>query len=247
MARWQSLQIDSLLLDWEFQEKLNNVQQCMIFVTAQVCQGFSPLLVWMKGKCMCESNTTICMAAPTMLFFTYQFKEEWKAISSWEQHRSHYILWEPFIQGVGFLDCSQLLKIKLNGNLPINDTTKAHGIYECYHIVDSCIADKPSWSSWPLVLWVPFTLQIGLVCDTNLFPSVLVWIAHSITFINQLVACPLSKFQMLTGAVVWTLVIVLCFECGILVAEWLPNASAMGLLKASKGLNWMWCCSMGSN
>jgi hypothetical protein len=37
---------------------------------------------------------------------------------------------------LGFLDCSQLLKIKLNGSLPINDTTKAHGIYECCHIVD---------------------------------------------------------------------------------------------------------------
>jgi hypothetical protein len=127
----------------------------------------------------------------------------------------------------GFLDCSQLLKIKLNGNLPINDTTKAHGICECYHIVDSCITDKRSWSSWLLVLWVPFTLQIGPLCDTNLFPSVLVWIAHSIAFINQFVVCPLSKFQMLTGAVVWTLVIVQCFECGILVAEWLASASTM--------------------
>jgi hypothetical protein len=47
----------------------------MIFVTAQVCQGFSPL-VWMIGKWMLEKNTTICMAAPNMLFFTYQFNEE---------------------------------------------------------------------------------------------------------------------------------------------------------------------------
>jgi hypothetical protein len=43
--RWQSLQIDSLLFDWELREELNNVQEGMIFVTAQVCQGFSPLLV----------------------------------------------------------------------------------------------------------------------------------------------------------------------------------------------------------
>jgi hypothetical protein len=127
----------------------------------------------------------------------------------------------------GFLDCSQLLKIKLNGSLPMNDTPKAHGIYECYHIVDLCITDKRSGSSWPLVLWVPLTLQIGPVCDTNLFPSVLVGIAHSITFINQLAACPLSKFQILTCAVIWTLVIVQCFECGILVAEWWASASAM--------------------
>jgi len=87
--------------------------------------------------------------------------------------------------------------------------------------------NKRSWSSWPLVLWVPFTLQIGPVCDTNLFPSILVGIVHSITFINELLACPLSKFQILTGAVIWTLVIVQCFECAILVAEWLASASAM--------------------
>jgi hypothetical protein len=43
-VRQQNLQIDSLLLDWEFREELNNVQQCMMFVTAQVCQGFSPLV-----------------------------------------------------------------------------------------------------------------------------------------------------------------------------------------------------------
>jgi hypothetical protein len=43
--RWQRLQIDSLLFDWELREELNNMQQGMILVTAQVCQGFSPLLV----------------------------------------------------------------------------------------------------------------------------------------------------------------------------------------------------------
>jgi hypothetical protein len=59
------------LFDWELREEFNNVQHGTIFVTAQVCQGFS-LLVWMKV----ERNTTICMAAPNMLFFTYQFNEE---------------------------------------------------------------------------------------------------------------------------------------------------------------------------
>jgi hypothetical protein len=63
------------LFDSELREEFNNVQQGMIFVTAQVCPGFSPL-VWMKGKWMLESNTTICIAAPNMLFFTYQFNEE---------------------------------------------------------------------------------------------------------------------------------------------------------------------------
>jgi hypothetical protein len=27
----------------------------------------------MNEKCMRDSNTTVCMAAPTMLFFTYQY------------------------------------------------------------------------------------------------------------------------------------------------------------------------------
>jgi hypothetical protein len=30
----------------------------------------------MKGKWMLEGNTAIWMAAPNMLFFTYQFNEE---------------------------------------------------------------------------------------------------------------------------------------------------------------------------
>jgi hypothetical protein len=30
----------------------------------------------MKGKQTLESNTTICMAAPNMLFLTYKFNEE---------------------------------------------------------------------------------------------------------------------------------------------------------------------------
>jgi len=38
-----------------------------------------------------------------------------------------------------FLDCSQLLKTELNVSLPMTDTTKSHGIYECYHIKDLCI------------------------------------------------------------------------------------------------------------
>jgi hypothetical protein len=36
----------------------------------------------MKAKWMRESETTICMAAFNMLFFTYQYTKEWKAISS---------------------------------------------------------------------------------------------------------------------------------------------------------------------
>ncbi len=69
-------------------------------------------------------------------------------------------------------------------------TRRGENPWQTCAIVDLCITNKRSWSSWPLVLWVPFTLQIGPVQDTNLFPSVLVPIAHSITFINQFVACP---------------------------------------------------------
>ncbi len=41
MARSQKVQIDSLLFDSELREEFNNVQQGMIFVTAQVCQGLN--------------------------------------------------------------------------------------------------------------------------------------------------------------------------------------------------------------
>jgi hypothetical protein len=34
----------------------------------------------MKGKWMFESNTTICMAAPKVQFFTYGFNEEQKPL-----------------------------------------------------------------------------------------------------------------------------------------------------------------------
>jgi hypothetical protein len=64
------------VFDWELREEFNNVQQGMIFGTAQVCQGFFAPSCVMKGKWMLESNTTICMVAPNMLFFTYQFNEE---------------------------------------------------------------------------------------------------------------------------------------------------------------------------
>jgi hypothetical protein len=34
--------------------------------------------------------------------------------------------------------------MKLNASLPINDATKAHGIYERYHIQELCLTDKLS-------------------------------------------------------------------------------------------------------
>jgi hypothetical protein len=83
-------EIDSLLLDWDLREEFDNVRQGTIFVTAHVCQRFSPLVNERKKD-------------------------------AWEQHHHLY------------------------GSLPINDTIKAHGIYECYHIMDTSITDKRSW------------------------------------------------------------------------------------------------------
>jgi hypothetical protein len=40
----------------------------------------------------------------------------------------------------------------------------------------------------------------------------LVHVAHVVTIINQLVACPLGKFLILTGVVIWTLVTEQCFQ-----------------------------------
>jgi hypothetical protein len=61
------------------------------------------------------------------------------------------------------LDSSQLLKIKLNDSLPVNDTTKAHAIYECYDIMHLCMTKRnhliimaASSSDWPVhQLWPP--------------------------------------------------------------------------------------------
>ncbi len=162
MARWQRLQIDSLLFDWELREEFNNVWHGMIFVTAQVCQGISPL-VWMKGKWMLERNTTIVWQLPTCCFSPINSVKNEKPLVL-ESNTPPLICYETHLyKHWGFLDCSQLLKIKLNCTLPVNDTTKARGIYECYHIVDLCITDKRSWSTWPLVLWVPFTLVQSVI------------------------------------------------------------------------------------
>jgi hypothetical protein len=48
-----------------------------------------------------------------MLFFTYQFNEEWKAISSWEQHPSSYMVWEPLMQAVRIFGLLSALKNKV--------------------------------------------------------------------------------------------------------------------------------------
>jgi hypothetical protein len=48
-----------------------------------------------------------------MLFFTYQFNEEWKAISSWEQRPSSYMVWEPLMQAVRIFGLLSALKNKV--------------------------------------------------------------------------------------------------------------------------------------
>jgi hypothetical protein len=111
----------------------------------------------------------------------------------------------------GFLDSFQVSKIWYLWALPYL------GVMSTY---------KRFWSLWPLVLWVPFTFQICPVSDLVYFHA-FGFIAHSITFRNQLVAYPLSKISYTYWCCDGTLVIVQCFECGILVAEWLPSASAM--------------------
>jgi len=47
------------------------------------------------------------------VFLTYQFNEEWKAISSWEQHPSSYMLQEPLIQAVRIFGLLLALKNKV--------------------------------------------------------------------------------------------------------------------------------------
>jgi hypothetical protein len=54
-----------------------------------------------------------CMAAPNMLFLTYQLSEEWKAISSWEQHPPSYMLRDPLIQALRIFRLLSALKNKV--------------------------------------------------------------------------------------------------------------------------------------
>jgi len=89
----------------------------------------------MKGKWMLASITTICMEAPHMLINS--MKNEKPLVL---ESNIPLICYESHIcKQQGFLDYSQLLKIKLNDGLPFNDTNKAHGIYESYHTMDLCI------------------------------------------------------------------------------------------------------------
>jgi hypothetical protein len=124
---------------------------------------------------------------PKVPFFAYRSNEEQKP-SVLESNTLPLICYEShFYKQWGFLDSPQLLKRV--------DWHEWH--YQGTWYLWVLPYHKPSWSSWPLVLWVAFTLQIGPVCDSNLFASVWVRASHSvmscynhnIIFIHQLVVC----------------------------------------------------------
>jgi hypothetical protein len=83
----------------------------------------------MNGKCMRDINTAVCMAAPTMLFFTYQYLKRSAKLLDLESNNAPLICHESHLfKERGFLDSSQLLKIERNGSLPMDETAKTHGI-----------------------------------------------------------------------------------------------------------------------
>jgi len=97
----------------------------------------------MNGKCMRDSNTVVCMAAPTMLFFTYQYLKRSAKLLDLESNNALLVCHESHLfKEQGFLDSSQLLKIEQNGSLPMDETAKTHGIAECYHIMDLCTTTR---------------------------------------------------------------------------------------------------------
>jgi len=44
VSGYVSLQVDALLFPWDFGEDFNNVQQGILFVMKEFCQGFAPLV-----------------------------------------------------------------------------------------------------------------------------------------------------------------------------------------------------------
>ncbi len=122
----------TLFLDWDLTGEFFNVSQGMILVTAQVCQGFSPLVNERKMGGWGQHHHLYGSPQSTVFHLSIQWRI--KAISFWEQHPSSYMLREPLLQTVRILGLLSALKNSV-GSLPINDTTKTHGIYECYHII----------------------------------------------------------------------------------------------------------------
>jgi hypothetical protein len=103
----------------------------IIFVTAQVCQGFPPLVNERKMGAWGQHHHLYGSSQSAVFHLSIQLRT--KAISFWEQHPS-YILWEPLLQTVRILGLLSALKNSV-GSLPINDAIKTHGIYESCHII----------------------------------------------------------------------------------------------------------------
>jgi hypothetical protein len=69
----------------------------------------------MNGKCMRDSNTIVCMAVPTMLFFTFQYLKSAELLDL-DSNNALLVCHESHLfKERGFLDSSQLLKIERNG------------------------------------------------------------------------------------------------------------------------------------
>ncbi len=159
MARWQCLR-NWLSIGWLGLER--RVQQCVTGYDICNCTGLSVIFSpceWKENGCL-RATPPFVWQLPTCCLLPINSMKNEKLLVL--ESNTQPLMWyeSHLCKQWGFLDCSQLLKMNLNGSLPINATTKAPGIYECYHIMDSCITDKRSWSSWPLVLWV-LSLQIG--------------------------------------------------------------------------------------
>jgi hypothetical protein len=139
------------------------------------------------------------------------------------------------------LDCSQLLKIELNGSSPINDTTKTHAIYECYCI----ISHLDHHGRWFCEFLSPY----------RLVQSVILIYFQAFWFELPILLCSKINWWLLLSAI--SNAYLCCdLDLGYWAMFWMWNfggrvigqcISYGRLLNASKGLNWMWCCSMGSS
>jgi hypothetical protein len=94
----------------------------------------------MNGKPMRDSNTAVCMAAPTMLFFTCQYLKRSAKLLDLESNSTLLVCHESHLFKAGriFGFLSALKKQERNGSLPMDETAKTHGIAECYHTMDLC-------------------------------------------------------------------------------------------------------------
>jgi hypothetical protein len=92
---------------------------------------------------MRDSNIAVCMAAPTMLFFTCQYLKRSAKLLDLESNNAVFVCHESHLfKERGYLDSFRLLKIERNGSLLMDETTKTHGMAKCYHIMDLCTTTR---------------------------------------------------------------------------------------------------------